>query len=75
MAKRVEEFAYKMMTEVFNARDSAPLAIEAILKAGSYDVGSKGSLIEDPAYWTREQIIERAKSLSGDKGPGGNFED
>jgi fructose-bisphosphate aldolase class II len=75
MAKRVEEFAYKMMTEVFNARDTAPLAIEAILKAGSYDVGSKGSLIEDPAHWTREQIVERAKSISSDKGPEGNFED
>lgn len=75
MAKRVEEFAYKMMTEVFNARDTAPLAIEAILKAGSYDVGSKGNLIEDPSHWTREQIIERAKSISSDKGPEGNFED
>jgi fructose-bisphosphate aldolase class II len=75
MAKRVEEFAYKMMTEVFNARDTAPLAIEAILKAGSYDVGSKGTLIEDPSHWTREQIIERAKGLSSDKGPSGNFED
>ena len=27
MAKRVEDFAYKMMTEVFNARDTAPLAV------------------------------------------------
>src|SRR5512136_3079660 len=41
MAKRVEDFAYKMMTEVFNARDTAPLALEAILKAGSFDVGPK----------------------------------
>jgi len=75
MAKGVEEFAYKMMTEVFNARDTAPLAIEAILKANSHDVGAKGSLIEDPAHWTKERIIERAKSLSGDKGPSGNFDD
>jgi fructose-bisphosphate aldolase class II len=75
MAKRVEDFVYKMMTEVFNALDTAPLAVEAILKAGSYDVGPKGRLIEDPAHWTREQIIERAKSISSDKGPEGNFED
>ena len=75
MAKRVEDFAYKMMTEVFNAKDTAPLAIEAILKAGSYNVGPKGSLIEDPAHWTKEQIIERAKTIAGDKGPQGNFDD
>ncbi len=64
-----------MMTEVFNSRDTAPLAVEAILKAGSYDVGPKGTQIEDPAHWTRELIVERAKSISGDKGPEGNFED
>lgn len=75
MAKRVEDFAYKMMTEVFNAKDTAPFAIEAILKAGSYNVGPKGSLIEDPAHWTKEQIIERAKTIAGDKGPAGNFDD
>lgn len=75
MAKRVEAFAYKIMTEVFNCRDTAPLAIEAILKAGSHDVGPKGSLVEDPAHWTKEQIIERAKTISSDKGPEGNFED
>jgi fructose-bisphosphate aldolase class II len=75
MAKRVEEFAYKMMTDVFNARDTAPLAIAALLKAGSADVGPKGSQIEDPSHWTREQIVERAKSLDGDKGAAGNFDD
>jgi fructose-bisphosphate aldolase class II len=75
MAKRVEDFAYKMMTEVFNAADTAPLGIAAILKANSYDIGPKGSLIEDPAHWTKEQIIERAKTLDGDKGAEGNFDD
>jgi fructose-bisphosphate aldolase class II len=75
MAKRVEEFVYKIMTEVFNSRDTAPLAVEAILKAGSYDIGPKGAQIEDPAHWTREQIVERAKSIAGDNGPEGNFED
>ena len=75
MAKGVEEFAFKMMTEVLNSGDTDRLAIEALLKAGSYDVGPKGSALEDQAHWTKEQIIERAKSLKGDKGPTGNFED
>ena len=75
MAKRVEEFTYKMLTEVFNAADTAPLAIEAILKAGSHDVGPKGSRIEDPAQWTDEKIVERAKTITSDKGPEGNFDD
>ena len=75
MAKGVEEFAYKMMTEVLNARDTAPYAIEAILAAGSHDVGAKGSRIDDPALWTEARIIERAKSIVGDKGAEGNFDD
>lgn len=75
MAKAVEDFAYKMMTEVLNAGDTAQLGIEALLKAGSYDLGSKASRIEDPAAWTKEKIIERAKGLVADKGPAGNFED
>lgn len=75
MARRVADFAYKMMAEVFNGRDTAPLAIEAILKAGSHDVGAKGSRLEDPALWTEEQIVARAKKLGGDKGPAGNFDD
>ena len=75
MARRVEEFAYKMMTEVFNARDTAPLAVEMLLQAGSYDVGAKAARIEDPAAWTDEKIVERAKTITSDKGPEGNFED
>jgi len=75
MARGVEEFAFKMMTGVFNSRDTAPLALEAILKAGSHDLGPKGSMLEDPAHWTREQIMERARGLGGDKGPAGNFDD
>ena len=75
MAKRVEDFTFKMMSEVFNATDTAPLAIEAILKAGSYDVGPKARQIEDPAHWTKENIIQRAKTLCTDKGPAGNFDD
>jgi len=75
MAARVEAFAYKLITEVFNAKDTAPLAIEAILKAGSYDLGPKGKRIEDPAQWTPDLLPLRAEGISHDKGPEGNFED
>ncbi len=75
MAKAVEDFAYKMMTEVFNARDTASLAIEAILRANSADVGAKGSRTEDPADWTDAKVVEKAKLIVSDKGPEGNFED
>ena len=75
MAKRVEAFAYKLITEVFNAGDTAPLAIDAILKAGSYDLGPKGKRIEDRAQWTKEMLPKQAAGLSKDKGPEGNFED
>jgi fructose-bisphosphate aldolase class II len=75
MAKRVEDFAYKMFTEVFNAADTAPLAVAAILKAGSYDVGAKGTRIETPAEWSEAKIVERAKTIGSDKGPEGNFDD
>ncbi|MGZ3525840.1 MAG: class II fructose-bisphosphate aldolase [Thermodesulfobacteriota bacterium] len=75
MAKAVEDFAHRMMTEVFNSQDTAPLAIEAILKADSYDLGSKVTRIEDPAEWTEDKIIARASRLGSDKGPAGKFED
>ena len=75
MAKRVEDFAYKMMTEVLGGGDTAPLAVEAILAAGSYDLGPKVGRIEDPADWTDEKIVEKAKSLDSDKGAAGNFDD
>jgi len=75
MAARVEAFAYKLITEVFNSKDTAPLAIEAILKVGSYDLGPKGKRIEDPAQWTPDLLPVRAEGISRDKGPEGNFED
>ncbi|HMJ79677.1 MAG TPA: class II fructose-bisphosphate aldolase [Candidatus Dormibacteraeota bacterium] len=75
MASRVEEFAYKMMTEVFNVQDTAPLAVEAILAAGSYDLKPKVGRTEDPKDWTDDQIVERAELLDTDKGAVGNFDD
>ncbi len=75
MAKRVEDFAYKMMTEVFNAQDTAPRGVEAILAAGSYDLKPKVGRLENPADWTKAQIVEKAKSLDSDKGSAGQFDD
>ncbi len=75
MAKGVDDFIYTLLMDVFNARDTAPLAIEAILGAGSYDLGPKINRIEDPADWTEKRIKERAKGLSSDKGPEGDFDD
>jgi len=75
MAKRVEDFIYKMLTEVFNAKDTAPLAIQAILKANSFDLGPKGERIENPEKWTPELIKQRGSKIDSDKGPEGNFDD
>jgi len=75
MAKAVEDFAYKMMVEVLNSQDTAPLAVETILKAGSYDLGPKITRIEDPAEWTESKITERASRLGSSKAPAGKFDD
>ncbi len=75
MVKEVEDFAYKMMTEVFNSRDTAPLAVEAILKAGSHDLGPKVTRLENPSEWSEIKIAERASRLGADKGPAGKFDD
>jgi len=75
MAKGVENFIYELLTNVFNAKDTAPLAIEAILEANSYDLGPKAERLEDPSAWTEDKIKERAANLSSDKGPEGDFDD
>ncbi len=75
MVKRVEDFVHQMLTEVFNATDTADIAIEAIITAGSHDPGAKIGRIEDPAQWTPEKIAERAAAIESDKGPEGDFDD
>jgi fructose-bisphosphate aldolase class II len=64
-----------MLVNVFNAKDTAPLAINAILEAGTYDPGPKASQIEDPDEWTSEKIVRRAATIVSDKGPKGDFDD
>jgi fructose-bisphosphate aldolase class II len=75
MVRRVEDFIYNMLVKVLNAQDTAPLAVAAILKTGGFDPGPKAERIENPADWTPEKIVERAKTIDSDKGPQGNFED
>ncbi len=75
MTRRVEDFVYTMLVEVFNAGDTARYGVEAILDAGSYDMGPKTGRIESPEEWTREKIHVRATELDSDKGPAGDFDD
>lgn len=75
MAKGVEDFVYNLIANVFNGADTAPLAVDLMLKAGSYDIGAKATRLEDPAEWTEEKILAKAASIDSDKGPAGNFED
>jgi len=75
MVKRVEDFVYNMLINVFNAQDTALLAIEAILATGTYDPGPRAARIEDPAEWTPEKIVQRATTIESDKGPEGDFDD
>ena len=75
MSSRVEDFVYNMLVSVFNAEDTAPLAMEMLVEAGSYDLGPIAERIEDPGNWTKEKIIERAKTLEINDGPEGDFDD
>jgi fructose-bisphosphate aldolase class II len=75
MTKRVEDFVYNMLTNVFNAGGTGTIGKELLKNAGTYQLSAKGRQIEDPAEWTTEKIIERAKTLDVDKGPEGDFDD
>lgn len=75
MIMRVEEFVYNMLVNVLNAKDTASLAINAILEAGTFDPGPKARRIEDPDEWTPEKIAQRAALITSDKGPEGDFDD
>ncbi len=75
MVRRVEDFVHTMITDVFNAKDTADLCIETILETGSFDPGPKAERIEDPSEWTPEAIAQKASTLNADKGPSGDFDD
>ena len=74
MAKAVEDFVYDLLVNCFGAKDTAPLAVEAILKAGSYDLGPKGKPIEDPAEWTEAKIRAKGAPAKGG-GEAGKYDD
>ncbi len=75
MAKDVEDFVYRLLTDVFAAQGSAQLAYETIMKAGSFELPSKVERTEDPAEWTEAKIKEKASLLTSDKGPEGDYDD
>jgi fructose-bisphosphate aldolase class II len=75
MSRRVEDFVYHLLVDVFNARDTAPLALEVILAAGSHDLGPKAQRMEEPSGWTEAKIHERAGAIGSHKGAAGDFDD
>ena len=75
MIKRVEDFIYNMLVNVFNARNTASLAIERILDTGSYRAKPKAKRIEDPQNWTPGLIRQRGVQIGSKKGPAGDFDD
>jgi len=75
MVARVEDFIYNMLVNVLNAKDTAPVAIEKIIQGGTFNPGPKAEQIESPEEWTKEKIMERATSISRDKGGDGDFDD
>jgi len=75
MAERVEQFVYNMLVNVLNCKDTAPIAVEEILAAGSHDPGPKAQRLEDPENWSESRIRERGAAIERDRGEAGNFED
>jgi fructose/tagatose bisphosphate aldolase len=75
MAGAVEDFVHHLLVDVFNAADTAPIAYELLIKAGSHDLGPKVQPFEDVAEWTEEKIKARAAQIDTDKGPKGDFDD
>ena len=75
MAEAVAGFVHWLLTDVFNAAGTASLGIEALVAAGSFDLGPKAGRIADPADWTPQRIQDKARALAGDKGPEGDFDD
>ena len=75
MAKRVEDFVYNMLVNVFNASDTADIALQKILEAGSHDPGPKAERIEEPKEWSAAGIAEKAALIDSQEGPEGDFDD
>ena len=77
MAKRVEDFAFNLITEVFNSKNTAPIVIDQILakQRTAWDPGPKARRIEKKKDWSKAKIAAKAAELPQDKGPSGDFDD
>ena len=75
MVKGVEEFAFTLLTDVFNATDTADLVKKQILDARSHFPEFKAEKIENQEDWTREKAMEKASKMDVDKGPDGDWDD
>jgi len=64
-----------MMTNVLNTGNTANLAIDAVLEAGSFDAGTKAQRLDDPSDWTPGKIAERAAAGQQNPGAKGDFDD
>lgn len=73
--KAVADFVYGLLTKVFNAKDTGPLGVKAILKAGSHNLGPKAKRIEKKVEWTPAKIRKKGAAIESDKGPAGDFDD
>ncbi len=69
MTGAVEEFVYELLVDIFNAEDTAEIAKELILEAGSHDLGPKAEQIEKEEDWTIEKI-KQMEDLRKDIGDG-----
>jgi len=75
MANGVQAFVYTLLTDVFNASDTADIVLSHILETRSHDPGVKSGTIESIEEWTEEKIRKKAATISSDKGPEGDFDD
>ena len=75
MAKRVEDFTYTLLMDVFNAGGTGSICVADILETGSYNPGPKAQVKEDKAEWTEEKLRARAAKICADKGPEGDFDE
>jgi hypothetical protein len=75
MIKGVEDFVFTLLTDVFNATDTADLVKKQIFETQSHTPGFKAEKIEQKNEWTREKIIEKASKIAVNKSPEGDFDD
>lgn len=75
MISDVKDFVYGLLTNVFNAKNTASILIEQILENKSHLPQLKTDKIELKDEWTKEKIIEKASKIVVDKGPEGDFDD